>query len=115
VSNLTPSEVGEAAFTKLALQQNIHQALCGFAGTFFNSLTLLSGPQLERRDDGYKVYEYVYVTNVRNNIAMQAVSTATDVLPVVERPDDSDDTPHTDIGDAPDPIDPGDPITPRLT
>ncbi|MPM00637.1 hypothetical protein SDC9_46865 [bioreactor metagenome] len=112
INSLTPDEVSEAAFDKLRLQEDVYKALSGFWGTFFNSLTLKSGPQQERRDDGYKVYEYVFVTNVRNSLAVPTYTPVSDVTPVIERPADTDTTPHTDIGDADPPDDPLDP--PRL-
>lgn len=99
VSNLTPTEVSDAAFEKLALQDKIHKVLAGFEGSFFNQLTLVSGPLTERRDDGYKVYEYTYVTNVRNSGAMKEYTELIDINVVVAPP-----VPEDGEGPAPHPI-----------
>ncbi len=83
MSNLTPDAISDEAINKLALQAKIHKAIAGFAGSNYNSLTLLTGPASQRREDGYKVYEYTYITNVRNSIAMPVLTKVNDVVPEV--------------------------------
>ena len=85
MSNLTPDAISDEAISKLQVQTKIHIALAGFAGSNYNSLTLLSGPSSERREDGYKVYEYTYVTNVRNSVAMPVLTAINDVEPTVTK------------------------------
>lgn len=68
-NNLSPEVSRNNGLLKLRLLNKIHHYIQGFGGEHFNRLNRI-GTFQEKREDGLKVYNLVYITNMRDNNGM---------------------------------------------
>ena len=77
-NNLTPEASRNAGLLKLRLLNTIHHWLQGFGGAHYNRLNRIATTS-EKRADGLKVYDLIYLTNMRDANGMETRGTASGV------------------------------------